>query len=115
MLTPPAAWRGCWSRCPTRWIPEPLWIPAGSSNGSPLLLGSFVNVALVANTLENVYPVPDKALREGDQVHVVDQDGRLAVKNVTIAFRTNNTAYIQSGLDPGDRSSCPGFLRRSRA
>ncbi len=66
----------------------------------PLLLGSFVKVALTGMTVENTQPVPREALFGGDRVWLV-VDGQLAQRKVDIVFRDRTTVLVR-GLAEGD-------------
>jgi RND family efflux transporter MFP subunit len=86
-------------------IDDPLGRKADRAGAArmPLLLGTFVHVELGAAELSNVIAIPDRALREGGQVYLVDPAGRLEVRPVGVAYRTGGTVYVRQGLTAGDR------------
>ncbi len=66
----------------------------------PMLLGSYVKVALTGMTVENTQPVPRSSLFGGDRVWLV-VDGQLAQRKVDIVFRDRETVLVR-GLGEGD-------------
>lgn len=85
----------------------------------PLLLGAFVEVSIEARELGNVVELPRLALRDGDSAYVFGPDGRLVVRDVRVAWRTEKTVLIREGLAAGDEvivsrlpSAVPGMLLR---
>ncbi|MEL7059082.1 MAG: efflux RND transporter periplasmic adaptor subunit [Acidobacteriota bacterium] len=76
--------------------------PFSASDGRPPLLpGSFVQVAIDGQRLDDVVPIPREALRPNDEVWVVDGD-RLRVRSVDVARRDRKQALVASGLDGGE-------------
>jgi multidrug efflux pump subunit AcrA (membrane-fusion protein) len=63
----------------------------------------FVEVEFTAPPPANAVVVPRSALRPGDQVWVVDTEGRLRIRDVTVARAGVEQAVISSGLAVGER------------
>lgn len=70
---------------------------------SPLLNGSFVSVRIDGRAVPGTIAVPRAAVGEGAKVWVVDADGRLARRTVTIGWGDGETVVITTGLSDGDR------------
>ncbi|GGW76393.1 efflux RND transporter periplasmic adaptor subunit [Alteromonas halophila] len=89
-------------------VNDPLGITAGSRDSAtsagqaPLLAGSYVEVSLPARTLTNVVRVPINYLRKNNTVWVADEQ-TLAVKEVSVAYRDEQYAYVNKGLNSGDQ------------
>jgi RND family efflux transporter MFP subunit len=83
-------------------VPDPFGLADGTA-GAPLLMGAYVKTEIQGPTLEGVFVVPRVALREGDQVWVMDRSDRLDVRDVTIAWRRESDVLVSEGLAPGDR------------
>jgi RND family efflux transporter MFP subunit len=72
-------------------------------------LGLFVHAEIKGRTLHDVVPLPRKALRgykrgnEINEVYIVEKNDTLGFREVRIRFSDNRTAYIDKGLEPGDR------------
>lgn len=83
-------------------IDEPLG-REGHDGELPLLLGSYVTVRIDAGRLEAMIPLPREQLHEGNHVYVMGDDGRLEIREVTLAWRDEDEVLIRAGLSAGDR------------
>lgn len=83
-------------------VDKPLDGGPSDGDGLPLFLGAYVRAELQGETLENVIAVPREALRSGRRVWVVDRNGRLQIREITAAWRGEDTVFIKSGLKPGE-------------
>lgn len=66
--------------------------------------GQFVNIALTLMTLRGATTVPSSAINRGPAatfVYVVENNGTVSVRPVTVALTQGTTAVIASGLGPG--------------
>jgi len=86
-----------------------------------LFLGSYLRVRIEAGTLQGVFSIPRKGLRENDRVWVRDAGGRLAIRPVRIVWRRHDDVLVRDGFEPGDRlvtthlaSVVPGMPLRVR-
>lgn len=68
----------------------------------PILLGSFVNIDIVGKTMTNAIEVPRRAVQEGSQLLIMDNESRLEIRNVTIEWRSKNFVYVSAGLEAGE-------------
>lgn len=68
----------------------------------PILLNSYVNVEIEGPTLDDVIEVPRVALRDGDQIYVMDDQGKLRIRRVNVAWRRPDTILVSSGLESGE-------------
>ena len=80
--------RGGGARNPD-WLPPPV--------------GLFVHAEIPGRSFGNVVVLPRAAVRNGEQVLVVDADARLRFRTVEVVRIHGNDAYIGAGLDAGDR------------
>ena len=72
--------------------------------GGKLLPGEYVKVRMVVDRLEDVVVVPAPSVVESDSgtiVHVVDKDGKVAVRKVVAGQTHEGLRVISRGLDPG--------------
>ncbi len=86
-----------------------------------ILLGSYVRLQIESGTLDDVYIIPRKALRENDRVWVRDADGQLAIRPVKIVWRRHDDVLLRNGFVDGDElvtshlaSVVPGMPLRVR-
>jgi len=66
-------------------------------------VGLFVNAEVDGEGLNDVAEIPRRALLEGDRVIVVDEQTRIAFRDVTVARLNEKTAVLTDGLAAGDR------------
>ena len=71
-------------------------------SANPLPVGAFVNAEIEGIPLDNAFPLPRSALRQDNQVLVVDKESRLRFRDVSIARYEQDRILIQSGLKDGD-------------
>ncbi|MDH3726727.1 MAG: hypothetical protein OER77_04280, partial [Myxococcales bacterium] len=77
--------------------------PLGDGEGVPLLLGSFVDVAVTATPIENAVRVPRGALRNGQNVYVMNDEDLLEIRTVQIVWTEPDTVLVSGGLEPNER------------
>jgi len=78
--------------------------------------GQFVNVRLLVDTLRNAVVVPAAAVQQGPNgtfVYVIGDDGKTAMRPVTVAEQADTEAVIAQGVKPGERVVTTGFARLS--
>ena len=68
----------------------------------PLRIGQFVRAEIEGTTLQGAFVLPRGALREGNEVLVVDGDSRLQRRSVAVAWTDQDSAVITQGLSAGD-------------
>lgn len=78
-------------------------VPDPMSDRLPLLVGSYVSVAMEGPEVEDVIEVPRVALREGDKVFVMAEDDTLAVREVELLWRRETSVLVEAGLEDGER------------
>lgn len=74
-----------------------------SNTGMPLAVGLFVNAEVTGRRVANAYVIPREGLRAGDRVYVINDEGRLEIRDVIVTHSTEAEAVIESGLAPGER------------
>ncbi len=77
--------------------------PLGQRGDLPLLLGSFVDVAIAAHPIDDAIRLPRIALRNGRSVYVMNDQDLLEIRDVEIAWTEPDAVLVTSGLGPGDR------------
>jgi RND family efflux transporter MFP subunit len=84
-------------------VTDPLGRTAGHDDDPVLLLDAFVEVEIVGRVLSDCFAVDRDLIRQGDRAWVMDGDDRLATRELDIAHRGRDVAWITGGLDDGDR------------
>jgi RND family efflux transporter MFP subunit len=69
----------------------------------PLAVGLFVGATIEGIEVDDVVALPRTALRGGDQMVVVDDEGRLRKRHVTLLRRDRDRVWVRSGLAAGER------------
>jgi RND family efflux transporter MFP subunit len=69
----------------------------------PLAVGLFAKVTIQGRTLDQAALIPRAALRDDNQVWVVDQNGRLSFRTVEVARLSFDGAIVRNGLKPGEQ------------
>jgi RND family efflux transporter MFP subunit len=82
-------------------VDDPLALNA--PDRQPLLVGAYVRVAIAGRPVENCCALPRRALREGNQVWICDENNRLVMRPVEIVWREEDKVYVGAGIDAGDR------------
>ena len=76
---------------------------ARSGERPPLSVGLFVAAEILGDSIADAVALPRSALREGDQVFVIDAEGRLRSRDVDVLRIVGNEVVLRSGLDAGER------------
>jgi multidrug efflux system membrane fusion protein len=74
----------------------------GPQGRPPLRIGQFVRAEIAGRTLEPAFVLPRGALREGNEVLIVDADSRLERRPVTVAWSDESNMVITEGLAAGE-------------
>jgi hypothetical protein len=77
--------------------------PLGNPGDLPLLLGSFVDVEVGAQPIDNAIRVPRVALRNGRSVYVMNDQDQLEIRDVQIAWTEPNAVLVTGGLEANER------------
>ncbi len=69
----------------------------------PLLVGLFVHAEIAGRLVDDVVRLPRTAMRDHNQVLVVDEDNRLRFRDVGLLRMEHDEVLISSGLEAGER------------
>ena len=84
-------------------VRDPLRLGSGDEAGLPLLIGSYVSVAIEGREVKDVIPLPRTALRDGDSVWLMNDGNKLEIANVSVVWRDRDTVWVREGIEPGQR------------
>jgi RND family efflux transporter MFP subunit len=82
-------------------VPDPLATQQTSTAGPKLMIGTFVEVRIQADSVPNVVQLNRDYVRSNETVWVM-KDGKLEIRNVDIVLNDDEHAYIRSGLSDGE-------------
>ncbi|UCH82685.1 MAG: efflux RND transporter periplasmic adaptor subunit [Candidatus Latescibacterota bacterium] len=80
--------------------------PYGRGEGEdpmPLAIGLFVDAEISGRVIKDAFVIPRSAMRDDDQIIVVDDDNRLRFRDVRVGRIGRENAVILGGLRAGDR------------
>jgi RND family efflux transporter MFP subunit len=69
----------------------------------PLAVGLFVEAEILGKQAENIVVLPRAAMRDRDQVLVLDEESRLRFRRVEVLRIARDQVVVRSGLAPGDQ------------
>jgi RND family efflux transporter MFP subunit len=76
--------------------------PFGKQGNHPALkIGQFVSAEIQGRTVENVFVIPNKSIREGAYTYVV-RDDRLAKQNIKILWQDDRNTLVGTGFTEGE-------------
>lgn len=84
-------------------VADPLALRPETAGKPPLMVGTFVEAQIEGRALENVVRLPRELLRKNDTVWVMNDDNRLEIREVELAFLDSEFAYVASGLQDGEQ------------
>jgi len=79
------------------------YAPSKAGDRPPLAIGMFVEAEIHGRTLKNVIRLPRAALRNNEQVLVVDQQDRLHFRSVEVVRMQGDEVIIRKGIVSGER------------
>ena len=82
-------------------VQDPLALDTDSPDKPPLLIGSFLNTAIEGREITDVVRLDRNHIRRNDTVWVM-KDGSLSIRDVDIAFRDAEYAYVSDGVQDGE-------------
>ena len=83
-------------------VPDPLSGSGVPEDLPPLIIGSFVEVNILGNDVENVVRLNRDYTRKNNTVWVMEGD-TLNIKDIKIRFQDARYAYISEGLEEGEK------------
>lgn len=80
--------------------------PYGATSNRPAFaVGLFVEGEIVGDMIEGVFVVPRSAIQANSQIYVIDGQGLLQFRDITILRAVGEEVYISDGIKPGDKVS----------
>ena len=84
-------------------IPDPLALQPKAVKQPKLLLGSYVQVEIEGMLLPNVAAIDRSLVRDGDRLWIMDEQDKLDIRAVEIAFRGQSHVLVSGGVKAGER------------
>jgi hypothetical protein len=83
-------------------VDDPLGLLEEDKKRPMLLIGEYVRVLIEGEELDNVYQIPRPALRNDNEVWLVDDKSRLVIEKVKTVWRDKDSVMVQDGFKPGE-------------
>jgi multidrug efflux pump subunit AcrA (membrane-fusion protein) len=83
-------------------VTDPLGIAAGDAGAVPLLVDAYVRAEIEGPAIADAFPLPPRAIRDDGRVWTVDEENRLAFRDVEPVWETADEVLVR-GLETGDR------------
>ena len=84
-------------------IADPLSLQPTSSEQPKLLLGSYVRVEIEGKLLSKAAAIERDLIHNGEQLWIMDAEGRLDIRTVEIAFRGQDQVLVTGGVNHGEK------------
>jgi RND family efflux transporter MFP subunit len=84
-------------------IEDPLSLKPANSGLPKLLLGSFVNAEIVGMPIDSAITLDRSHIHDGNKAWLMDEEGRLEIREVEILFKNQNEVMVGDGLRSGER------------
>lgn len=84
-------------------IPDPLSLLSTSPEQPKLLLGSYVRVEIEGKLLSKAAAIERDLVHNGEQLWIMDEEGRLDIRTVEIAFRGQDQVLVTDGVSHGEK------------
>jgi len=84
-------------------VPDPLRLKSAPDKRVPLLISSYVDVAIEGRSVRNVVLVGRDELHDGNNVWIMNSDDLLDIRPIEIAFRGREQVLVSGGLTAGER------------
>jgi len=69
-----------------------------NSGQPPLKIGQFVAAQITGRSVDDVFVIPNKSIREGSYVYVI-RDGKLTKQGINILWQDDQNALLSEGLN----------------
>lgn len=72
------------------------------SGNPPLKVGLFVTAEIEGTILENVFALPRSAVRRGDEILLIDPDGKIRRQTISVLWKDSDHIVARDGLNAGE-------------
>ncbi len=84
-------------------VDDPFCLKPENAGKPQLLMGSYVSAEIEGVVLPSVFPIAESHLRDDHTVWVMDDQGKLQIREVTVAFSGPGQYYISEGLTENEK------------
>ncbi len=76
-------------------VPDPIDLKNPEGERSPMLLGEYVRINIEGLTVDDVFSIPQRALRDGNEVWTVDSGNHLKTTMIDIVWKDRDTVLAR--------------------
>lgn len=84
-------------------VDDPMAFAPDSAGKPRMLIGSYVEVEIIGAELQESVVLERRLLRDGNQVWILDPEGKLDIRQVEIALLKKDRVLVSSGIAQGDQ------------
>lgn len=84
-------------------VDNPYETDSSQPSRPPLAAGFFVEAQIEGRHHNSVFVVPRKALRNGSQLWLVDENNKLVKRAVEVLYKGRDNIYVNAGLNDGEK------------
>lgn len=84
-------------------VEDPMCFSSDNRDLPHILIGMYVDAECSGITLRQVVSIPRDSLREGNRVWLMNDDNQLEIRQVKVVWRNREYAFIEEGLEEGER------------
>ncbi|MFB1002300.1 MAG: efflux RND transporter periplasmic adaptor subunit, partial [Pseudomonadales bacterium] len=84
-------------------VNDPYQLKTQQTKYSVLRVGTFVNASITGKSLDDIVRIPHDGLQTDSTVWIIDNNGKLQRRAVSIIANDSRYAYVDSGLVSGDK------------
>jgi len=84
-------------------VRDPLALKGENSGKPPMLVGTYARVEIEGIALDSVAVIARNVIRDGDRVWIMNDEDKLEIRGVQIAYRGVDDVYVTDGVREGER------------
>ncbi|MCK4680091.1 hypothetical protein KAT82_03145, partial [bacterium] len=84
-------------------VSDPFSLRSANAAAPALLMGSFVDVEILGQTIADAVVVDRRYVRDGNRVWLMDNDGNLRILTIEPVYTGEGHVFVTEGLEAGER------------
>jgi len=84
-------------------VPDPLGLRPENASAPKMLIDSYVRAEIEGTEIPSAAAIDREVIRDGDTLWILDEENRLDVRPVEIAFRGPEQVLVTGGVEQGER------------
>lgn len=84
-------------------VSDPFCLRRSNSAAPALLMGSFVDVEILGQIIENALVVDRRYVHDGNRVWLMDKDDNLRIRTIGPVFTGEGQVFVTEGIEAGER------------